>query len=238
MESTKNKQHNVGQNERLVSAILGGGLLLLGLSRRRVSGMLLGITGAGLLQRGLTGHCQLYSLMGKRAKTPRRGILVTRSMTIGRSPEELYRFWRNLENLPRFMQHLQAVQAISPTRSHWITKGPAGSRVEWDAEIIDDIPNEIVVWRSTENADVENEGAVRFTPAPGGRGTEVRVTLRYDPPGGKLGAAIAKLFGEEPELQVEDDLRHFKQMMETGEIPTTTGQSSGRGRDKESTLLH
>lgn len=229
---------NVGLNERLVSGVIGGGLILFGMVRRKISGLILGALGAGLLQRGVTGRCQVYGALNKNTAVPRRGILVSRSMTISRAPDELYRFWRDLENLPRFMQHLQTVKALSPTRSQWVTRGPAGSRVEWDAEIIDDVPNELIVWRSTEGADVENEGAVRFSLAPGGRGTEVRVTLRYNAPGGKLGSAVARLFGEDPEQQVADDLRHFKQMMETGEVPTTQGQSSGATSNKASALLH
>jgi uncharacterized membrane protein len=141
-----------------------------------------------------------------------------KSVTINRSPEEAYRFWRDFQNFPRFMSHLESVRMTGEKRSHWIAKGPAGTTVEWDAEIIEDVPNQLIAWRSLEGADVENCGSVRFTPAPGGRGTEVRAEIEYTPPGGAIGVGIAKLFGEEPEQQMKDDLYHFKQVMETGEV--------------------
>ena len=141
-----------------------------------------------------------------------------KSITVNRSPDEVYRFWHNFENLPRFMNHLESVRIIDEKRSHWVAKGPASMRVEWDAEVINDKPNELIAWRSLEGAEVDNSGMVRFERAPGGRGTIVRVELYYDPPGGVIGATIAKLFGEEPEQQLQDDLRRFKQIMEVGEI--------------------
>jgi uncharacterized membrane protein len=148
---------------------------------------------------------------------------------INKAPEELYRFWRNFENLPRFMNHLESVTPLGGDRSHWVAKAPAGARVEWDAEVYNEKENELIAWRSLEDADVNNAGSVRFRRAPNGRGTEVKVVLNYEPPGGKIGAAIAKLFGEEPGQQIEEDLHRFKQLMEAGEVPTTAGQSSGRG---------
>ena len=148
-----------------------------------------------------------------------KGIIRTkRSLTINKSPEECYAFWRNFENLPQFMRHLESVTVIDERRSHWKAKAPAGATVEWDAETVEDRPNEFIGWRSTEDADVHNAGSVRFERAPGGRGTEVRVELEYKPPLGKLGSKVAMLFREEPGQQVMDDLRHFKQVMETGEI--------------------
>lgn len=150
------------------------------------------------------------------------------TVTIDKSPEELYRFWRDFENLPRFMKHLRAVRVLDDKRSHWIADAPAGQSVEWDAEIINEAANELIAWRSLPGADIGNAGSVRFEPAPAGRGTEVKVNLEYDPPAGALGMAFAKLLGEEPAHQVADDLRRFKQLMEAGEIPTTEGQPSGR----------
>ena len=148
-----------------------------------------------------------------------KGIVRTkRSVTINASPEECYAFWRNFENLPQFMRHLESVTVTGDRTSHWKAKAPAGVTVEWDAETLDDRPNELISWRSTEDADVFNAGTVRFERAPGGRGTEVRVELEYKPPLGKLGSKVAMLFREEPGQQVKDDLRHFKQVMETGEI--------------------
>jgi uncharacterized membrane protein len=153
---------------------------------------------------------------------------VKQVITINCSPEVAYRFWRDFENLPRFMHHLEAVQVLDPLRSHWKAKAPAGTTVEWDAEIIEDRQNQAIAWRSLEGASVENAGVVRFTPAPGGRGTEVRVELRYNPPGGPIGAAVAKLFGEEPRQQVSDDLRAFKQMLEIGEIVRSDASIHGK----------
>ncbi|HEX8089368.1 MAG TPA: SRPBCC family protein [Blastocatellia bacterium] len=146
------------------------------------------------------------------------GTVRAKAMTINRPPEEVYRFWRDFQNLPRFMTHLESVQVTEGNRSHWVAKAPAGATVEWDAEIIEDRPNEMIAWRSLEGADVDNSGSVRFEQAPGGRGTEVRVEIEYNPPGGVVGATIAKLFGEEPEQQLKDDLFRFKQVMETGEV--------------------
>lgn len=225
--STRRPEVNVGTGERWLSAAVGAGLIAAGVARRSTFGALFGLIGGALLYRGASGHCAVSARLGRNSATPRRGVLVERSMTIGRPAEELYRFWRQLENLPRFMKHLQAVKTTSPTRSHWVAKAPAGASVEWDAELIDDIPGELLVWRSLPGSDIENEGAVRFVRAPGDRGTEVHVVLRYDPPAGQVGAAIARLLGEEPHGQIEDDLRRFKQVMETGEIATTQGQPRG-----------
>lgn len=152
------------------------------------------------------------------APAPGAGVQVRRAITIGKPVEEIYRFWRDFTNLPRFMEHLESVQVRGDRRSHWKVRAPVGTTVEWDAEITEDRPNELIAWRSVEDADVPNAGSVRFAPAPGGRGTEILVELRYEPPGGKLGAFVAKLFGEEPGQQVHGDLRRLKQVMETGEV--------------------
>jgi uncharacterized membrane protein len=148
-----------------------------------------------------------------------RGIIRTkRSITVRRPVEEVYAFWRDFEKLPRFMRHLESVTVTDERRSHWVAKAPAEKTVEWDAEIVDDRPNELIAWRSLPGADVYNAGTVQFQPTAGGRETEVRLTLEYHPPLGKLGSKIAMLFREEPGQQVQDDLRHFKQVMETGEV--------------------
>jgi uncharacterized membrane protein len=149
---------------------------------------------------------------------PHGGMARVNTITIHRSPEEVYQFWRDFQNLPRFMYHLESVQVIDDRRSHWVAKAPAGTTVEWDAEITDDRPNQLISWRSVEGSDVENYGSVRFEQAPGGRGTEVRVEIEYNPPGGALGAGIAKIMGRAPEQQIKDDLYRFKQVMETGEV--------------------
>jgi uncharacterized membrane protein len=144
-------------------------------------------------------------------------IHVVKSITINRTPEVVYHFWRDLKNLPRFMAHLESVEVTNGT-STWRAKAPAGMTVEWQAEIIQDRPNDVIAWRSLEGASVPNRGAVRFVRAPGGRGTQVHVELKYDPPGGMLAATIAKLFGEEPGQQIAGDLRRLKQVLETGSV--------------------
>jgi uncharacterized membrane protein len=155
-------------------------------------------------------------------------VKVKKTILINRSHEDLYRHWGDFQNLPRFMKNLESVEPITDKRSHWVAKGPAGKRVKWDAEITEDRPNELIAWRSLDGADVENSGSVRFETAPGGRGTSVSVEMQYSPPAGVVGATVAKLFGRAPEQEVEEDLRRFKQMMETGEIITTHGQPAGR----------
>jgi uncharacterized membrane protein len=160
-------------------------------------------------------------------------VLVHRAVVINSTPEELYQFWRNFENLPQFMKHLESVEVIDERRSHWVAKGPAGATVEWDAEITADQPNRLIAWRSLEGADVPNAGSVRFEPAPGNRGTIVKVVMEYHPPAGILGATIAKLFGEEPEQQVADDLRRFKQVIETGEVVISEATILGTGASEQ-----
>jgi len=157
----------------------------------------------------------------------KEGVRVEKTVTINKPAEELYRFWRNFENLPHFMVHLESVHVNDDTHSHWKAKAPAGQSVEWDAVIISDIANEVIAWQSTD-AQVANAGSVRFRSAPGGRGTEVTVNLEYDPPAGKAGMLVARLFGEEPTQQVQDALRHFKAVMEAGEIATINGQPTGK----------
>jgi uncharacterized membrane protein len=159
----------------------------------------------------------------------RGGIHAKGSCVVNRAPEEVYQFWRNFQNLPRFMRHLESVEDLGDGRSHWKVKGPAGMEVEWDATIVADVPNEVITWRSLENSDVDNAGAVRFERAAGGRGTIVRVNLEYKPIGGVIGATIAKLFGEEPEQQLDDDLRRFKQVMEVGEVVVSDATLLGTG---------
>lgn len=234
---------NVGEAERWASAIGGGALALYGITRLIThgswGGAVLALVGGSLIYRGTTGHCAMYEAAGintaesdsTRAKSPvvsvpaDRGIKVEKSIIINRSPDELYQYWRRFENLPRIMNHLESVQTTGGNRSHWVAKAPAGSTVEWDAEVYNEKEGELIAWRSLEGADVDSAGSVHFTPAPEGQGTQVRVVLKYDPPAGVIGATVAKLFGEEPSQQIEDDLERFKQMMEGG---GAEGQSSGR----------
>jgi uncharacterized membrane protein len=157
-----------------------------------------------------------------------RGIKVIRACTIRRPAGELYRFWRSLENLATVIKHPVSITRISDIESEWVVSAPTGGhRVRWRAVLINDEPDRLIAWRSTEGADVPNAGTVRFEPAPADEGTEVTVQLEYDPPGGKLGALVAKLTGDEAKQQVADALRRFKALMETGEMPTTEGQPVG-----------
>lgn len=151
---------------------------------------------------------------------------VQKSITINRPADECYRFWRNVESFPSFMDNIESVKALDERRSHWVAKGPAGRKVEWDAEITDDQPGRLLAWRSLKGT-FDNAGRVRFADAPGGRGTVLQVQMDYTPPAGRAGALVAKLFGADPAHQVEADLRRFKQLMETGEIATTRGQAHG-----------
>jgi len=182
----------------------------------------LAIAGGGLIYRGATAQKGIQEELGMN-----QSIKVEKTVTINQPVAELYQFWRNFENLPRFMKHLQSVTVVDDRRSHWVAKAPLGTNVEWDAEIIDEQENHLIAWASVEGADVDNSGFVRFQPATGNRGTEVKVVLEYSLPGGAIAATLAKLFGEEPEQQIGDDLHRFKQLMEAGEVATTEGQPKG-----------
>jgi uncharacterized membrane protein len=220
---------NVGTIERWGSAIGGAALAAYGLKHRSLGGAALALLGGGLVYRGIKGYCPCYQVLD--IDTSREGeatqlIEVEKAITIDKSPAELYRFWRHFENLPRFMAHLKSVQRLDHRRLHWAARAPLGLTAEWDAEITEERDNELIAWRSLEGSHIPNQGWVRFRRAPGGRGTEVHITLAYRPPMGKLGATVAKLFGEEPKQQLDEDLRRFKCLMETGEIPTIEGQPS------------
>lgn len=233
-----NMETNVGSTERIVSAVGGGALLAYGLKRGDTLGVLLSVLGGGLALRGATGHCQVYDAMNvdtsdsRSENSPfskgRSGkIHVKKSITINKSTAELYNFWRDFENLPKFMNHLESVTNIDNQRSHWVAKAPLGTTVEWDAEITSEHENERIGWKSIENSEIPNSGVVEFLPTST-RGTEVKVTLTYEPPAGYLGSLVAKLFGEEPNQQVAEDLRRFKSLMEAGMIMNVEGQPSGR----------
>lgn len=210
-------------------AYLMSGLRSENADRRRLAmaiGAVLGVTALDLL-----GARQLSATADDEAPRWRswgNGVKVERVVTINREISEVYRFWRDFENLPRFMRHLESVQALGGNRSRWRARGPAGTTVEWEAELIQDRPDEWISWRSTEDARIQNSGSVRFSRAPGSRGTELRVQLQYVPPAGAIGRTIAKMFGEEPEQQIQEDLRRFKQLLETGEVPISDGPSLSR----------
>ena len=226
--SSNKSPENVGDTERWGSLITGGALVLTGLSKRSLRGALMAIAGGTLAYHGAAGQKSLAETVTEAAGLD-KPIRVEKTVTIqNKSPEELYTFWHDFGNLPTFMKHLKSVTIISDTRSHWIANAPMGASVEWDAEIITDRPNQLITWASVEGADVSNSGFVRFQSAPPGRGIEVKLVMEYSPPGGGLTAAIAKVFGENPEQQIGEDLRRFKMLMETGEFATIEGQSSGR----------
>jgi uncharacterized membrane protein len=204
------------QLEPWASYVSGGALTAFGISRKSLGGAALAAAGGLLIYRATTYNQQAHD------------IHVQKSVTLMKPVAEVYSFWRNFDNLPQIMTHLESVKSIDNRHSHWTAHGPANSRIEWDAEIIDERENEFIVWRSCAGADVENRGSVQFSSALNGEATEINVAIDYAPPAGRLGAAFARLFGEDPEQQVREDLRHFKALMETGEIPTIEGQPSGR----------
>jgi len=227
--------------ERWASALGGAALTAYALRQlkdRSRSGPALAAAGTALIYRGATGHYPMYAAVGintaydidetKHALAGPRGINVEEACTIMAPPEELYNFWRNFEVLPRFMDHLVEVRRIDACRSHWVAKAPAGRTVEWDAEIINEIPGELIAWRTLPGADVVSAGSVHFTLALRGRGTQVRVRLQYEPPARKLGATLAFLLGHDPARVIREDVRRLKQLIEAGEIPTTKGQPRGR----------
>ncbi|MFN6482989.1 MULTISPECIES: SRPBCC family protein [unclassified Nostoc] len=231
MTSTSGDKSNTNQPEaseveRWASLIGGGAMVLMGLRQGSLRGALTALAGGGLVYQGATKQSTIQK--AQEAIGLNQPIKVEKTVTINKSAEELYRFWHDFENLPTFMKHLKSVKVHNEKRSHWIANAPLDNTVEWDADILEDRENEFISWASVEGADVDNSGFVRFTKAPGDRGTEVKVVLEYNLPGGALAATVAKLFGEEPEQQIGDELRRFKMLMEAGEIATTEGQPSGR----------
>lgn len=229
LPTLKASEVNVGQTERLLSALAGGALAVYGLRRSDAPGIMMAIAGASLLYRGGTGHCHAYQAAGVNTAEdgPSEAVRVEHVITINRPADQLYAFWRDLENLPTILRNVEAVAVLDTWRSLWRVKGPLGRTVEWEAYLEKDEPNQLIAWRSVPDAEILHAGSVRFTPAPGNRGTEVRVSMHYHPPAGKFGDFAAKLAGSSPEQEIREDLRRFKQFMETGEIPTTDGQPAG-----------
>jgi uncharacterized membrane protein len=215
---------NISETERWVSIAAGTAMALYGISRGRGRGWILAAFGGWLVQRGASGHCHTYEFLGistagtstdtRQALGGSRGVHVEERVVINRPAGEIYRFWRNLENLPRFMSHLESVERITDTLSRWRAEGPGHTTVEWNAEIINEIENSLIAWRSLEGADVVSAGSVHFEPYGGGR-TRVRVRLQYSPPGGKAGAALARLVGKDAATEIREDLKRFKQMIES-----------------------
>jgi uncharacterized membrane protein len=220
---------NVGEKERIASILSGAGLILLGMLRPSRWALAAAGLGAYLLFRGMTGKSLLHKLeRTNQTNQQKRGIQVKQVLTISRPREEVYQYWRDFSKLPRFMRHLKEVKVIGTNQSQWVAEGPLGMNIKWNAELTKDDNGHEIAWRSLPGSQVENQGQVEFLDAPGGRGTEVHVSLSYAPPGGKIAALLAKLFGRDPETEVQEDLRSFRSHLETGEAPTVRGQSSGR----------
>jgi uncharacterized membrane protein len=230
--------HNVHPAERVVSGLAGAALATYGAisaakhkndSKGAIAGgAAMAVAGGMLLYRGITGYCPGYAALrtgtaketdSENAVIPHgQGVRVEKSVMISRPAQELFDFWRDFENLPRFMSHLESVEVKDAKRSHWVAKGPMGKQIEWDAEIINEMPGEMIAWKSVEPADVPNTGTVWFRPL-GENATEVRVVMEYDPPAGLLGAAVARMTGEEPSIQIQDDLNHLKNLFEAAMEP-------------------
>ena len=228
---------NVGRNEALVSMLAGGGLTLYGISRGSVGGFCAALLGGAFLYRGWTRYCPISQQLGRNTadeKSPQAGVRaqqgnkIVKSLHVNRSRQELYDFWRSLENLPHVMSHLESVTPIDATRSRWVAHAPFGKKLAWEAEIITDKPGEVIAWRSLPGSEVDTAGSVHILDPAFGEGTELRVTLKYDPPGGRLAETVAHAFGYGLSDELEEDLRDLKSILEAGEIPTTAGQPQGR----------
>jgi uncharacterized membrane protein len=218
---------NVNKPERILTALGGGALLSYGLARRTLSSLFYIAGGILLLHHGITGKSRLYQALKINTNNKKRrdiasvghgeGIKIERSIVIERTPNELYRFWRNFENLPQFMQDVRFVTVTDPIHSHWVIEGPAGKTVEWDAVVHHEIPNQSIAWRSVEGSPVDHAGTVLFHPTPEGF-TEIKIVLNYSPPAGKLGEAVLEAFGKEPGERLEENLRRLKEIMEPSPV--------------------
>lgn len=223
---------NVGRRERVGSALLGSALMAASVRSSGPVRAALLLGGGALLARGASGRCLVYAATGRdTAQRPgpvkQRGpsavldaseaVRVEHAVTIARDPGELWSYWRKLENLPRIMRHILEVEDLGNGESSWVARGPAGTRIRWRARVINEIPGELLAWKSLEGADIPNAGSVHFTPVRDG--TRVRVLFEYDPPAGRIGATIGSLFGGDPDLQVREDMVRFRRAMEAGTAP-------------------
>ncbi len=229
--SIRNRRTNVGTGERVVSTLAGTALGAWGLANVSWGGGLAAAAGAGLIARGLSGFCIVYAATGRDTTRPegRPALEASTTVTVYRPRKEVYAFWRNLENLPRFMRHLRHVDERGG-RSHWVARLPKDiGELDWDAEIIDENKNERITWVSLPGASIKNRGSVWFEDVPGKKdATEVHVSIAYEPPAGKAGRKIAKAIDPAFEQYVKEDLRRFKHILEAGEVPSTEGQPSAR----------
>jgi uncharacterized membrane protein len=240
----RNTDTNVGEMERWLSLVAGAGLMAYGLSKRNGTGLGWAAIGGSLAWRGASGHCNVYRAFGVDTRERgyekgtgsdkgvpyKLGIRVDHEIRIHKSPEELYRFWRNLENLPRFMSHVESVREKGNGTSHWTVCGPAGLRLEWDAEIVNEIDNKLIGWRSLPGSQVDNGGSVHFDPAGDGS-TIVRVELQYNPPAGSVGARVSRALGEDPEQMIREDMQRFRELMETGSVSAQGGKQRASGTE-------
>ncbi|MBI1912743.1 MAG: DUF2892 domain-containing protein [Deltaproteobacteria bacterium] len=227
LELTEKRHVNVGRTERWLSVLGGAFLAVRGLSKKNLSGAALAAAGGYLVYRGQSGHCPVYEGLGITTSRAATGLEFEDTITLNRPVNEVYKFWRNLENLPDFMEHLEAVKQIDNKLSHWVARIPGNIKLEWDAEITDERENEFIGWRSLPDSDIRNEGIVMFRKAPGDRGTEVKLHFIYYPPLAGAGKGAIRLLDAITFRQIHDELRKFKQIMETGEIPTAEGRASG-----------
>lgn len=211
---------NISDNERGVSAALGVGFAIAGIKAGGSLRWLLLLAGAALARRAITGHCAVYQKLdldkrhGHAGVPGNRGQRVEATVNIHCEPERLFQFWRNLEALPRVMRQVKSVETLGGKRSHWKVAGPAGSEVEWDAEIINEEDGRLIAWQSLPGASVSNAGSVRFDPTGDG-GTRLKVAFEFDPPAGEAGVAVAWLLGSSPEAEVNEDLQRFKSFAES-----------------------
>lgn len=221
------RPENVGEAERWLSGIVGAAMVVGGLKERSLGGLAWAAVGGALIYRGATGHCGLYQRLGmstlggrnpavKWAKGAHRGVLARREITVERPLGEVYAFWRDFTNFPKFMAHVESVHETGPNLSHWVARGPMGTSIEWDAEIFAERPDELIAWRSVAGSQVDCAGSVRFRPSAGGHSTDVHVSINYEPPGGQAGAAVARLLGDDPDAQIAEDLARFKTVVEAG----------------------
>lgn len=232
--SDTSRERNVNSMERVVSVLGGGALALYGLRKGDLGGIALALLGGAVLQRGVTGHCQVYATLGVNTAEPGASASASHTAdmrataTIRRPAAELYVMWREAENLPRFISFLEGVEVLSDTHARWRLHAPLGQEIAFEARIVEDVEGQRIAWRSEEGAMIAHTGEISFRPAPANRGTEVDLRLHFMPPGGRVGTAVLSLFDGAAEMKLRADLKRFKQLVETGEIATTEGQPSGR----------
>jgi uncharacterized membrane protein len=223
-------QPSSGGLERWGAFAVAAAMIGYGVSRRTATGWCLAASAAPLVYRGATGRWPpgMAALVAPRGDTREalggpRGLYFRESIRLECPIEEVYGFWRRLENLPTFMENIVSVADLGGGRSQWVARGPADMPFEWQAEIINEIPNKLLAWKSLPGGDVVSAGSVAFEPARGDRGTQLTVTLQYAPPAGRIGSFVASLFGREPSQTIREDLRRLKQLLEAGEIAKAAG---------------